>query len=76
MLVCASKKDLIELHHMKGKLQSGTKMLRKLLKTGVLVKFQAPSSPIQCGTKSSRHEQHSMGEGCVADGFDSLLTDI
>ena len=46
---------------------------RKLV---VRVKFQAPSSPIQCWTKSSIQEQHCMGEGGVAEGFESLFTDI
>ena len=32
-------------------------------KSVVCVKFQAPSSPIQCWTKGSSHEQHCMGEG-------------
>ena len=32
-------------------------------KSVVRVKFQAPSSPIQCWTKSSSQEQHCMGEG-------------
>ena len=45
-------------------------------KSVVRVKFQAPSSPIQCWTKSSSQEQHCMGERGVADGFDSLFTDI
>ena len=46
---------------------------RKLV---VHVKFQAPSSPIQCLTKGSIQEQHCMGEGGVDDGFDLLFTDI
>ena len=45
-------------------------------KSVVRLKFQAPSSPIQCWTKRSSHEQHCMGDGGVADGFYSLFTDI
>ena len=51
-------------------LQSGTKVLRKLLKTGLLLlqigcscKIPSPLLSIQCWTKSSIHEQHCMGEG-------------
>ena len=52
-----------------GNLQSG-RSVEKIVenrttsrKSVVRVKFQAPSSPIQCWTKSSSQEQHCMGEG-------------